>query len=343
MTALAAGWGRFELPDAEGRGLAIRMLWWTAASVVAASAAALLGLGGAPGAFIGVTVAAGVVAARPTRAWLLPLVGLGVLTLTLVLARAGAPVAVAAGVAAGLATGSGTLLSRAEAVLAGAAGGGLGHFLGASLSLPGLAGLILVGSLIGLATAQALVPGALHFASRFRLPAGRFIARTLAEPYRAPCYRALALDGDVRRRAPDRETRDGLLEVAGWVYRLALTLQTLDQDIAAIEPASVAARTAALAEDDPDPFIQERRRSTRGHLERMLQHHDGLARERARAASLQEYALAWLEEARAGLALAQRLPGEGTPERLNDVLEKLRTHAAEVGARRDTARELGFP
>ena len=340
MSPAAATRGSFELSATDGRRLAIRMTRWTLAAAAAAGAAEPLGF--RVDILVGVAVGAGVVAARPMRAWLLPLIGFGVLLFTAAMGRIGLPVAVAAGAAAGLAVGTGSPLARLESLLAGVAGGGFGHFLASSLPLSGVAGAIGLGAILGVATALALVPGALRFAARFRLPPGRFIARSLAEVYRPPCYRALQLDEDVTRRAAGRDTREGLREVAGWVYRLALTLQTLDRDIDTIQPEQVAARRAALDTEDPDPFIQDRRRSTRGHLDRLLQHHDGLVRERARAASLQEYALAWLEEARAGLALAQRFPAEATPEGLDDVLEKLRAQASEVGARRDTARELGF-
>ena len=64
-------------------------------------------------------------------------------------------------------------------------------------------------------------------------------------------------------------------------------------------------------------------------------------RERARAESLQTYALAYLEEARAGLAVARLLPGEHTPEALGSVLERLREHAADRSSRRNAAREVG--
>jgi hypothetical protein len=126
------------------------------------------------------------------------------------------------------------------------------------------------------------------------------------------------------------------------VYRLALTLQTLDTDLSRTDPIEVGARLFALREDAPeeDGFIRERRHGTASHLERLLTHRGAMALERARTQSLQEYALAYLEEARAGLALARVLPGDHTPETLGVVLEKLRAHAAEGGARRQTSREL---
>lgn len=342
MTPLAATWGRFDLPPREARVLVGRMFRWTCAAGVTGIAAGLVGWPGDPAVFLGLCTAAGVVAARPVETWLLAAAGLFVFAGTVLLGRLGVPVAMAAGAAAGLVVGCGSALSRVEAVLAGVAAGGLGHFVLAQLPLAGTAWAVVAGLALGLATSQALLPGALRFAARFHLPPGRFVATTLAEPYRPPCYRAIALDTEVSRRAPDPDTRNGLREVGGWVYRLALTLQTLDGDVAAIDPVAVTARLEALGADDPDSFVQERRRATRAHLERLLTHRDTLVRERARVASLQDYALAWLEEARAGLALAQRLPAEAAPERLDVVLEKLRKHATEVGVRRDTARELGL-
>jgi hypothetical protein len=336
-----SAWGRFELPAAASRLLAARFVAWTVAAMLMAGALVGFGVPDTSPLVIALAVAAGAMAARPAALHLLPLVALVVTGVALGLGRAGVPIGVAAGIAAGLAVGSGSTLARVEAVLAGAAGGGFGHLLATSLPVVGVPYALALGGLVGLATAQALLPGALRFAARSRLPPGRIIGRTLAPDYRTACYRAIHLDAELVARAPDPATREGLREVASWVYRLALTLQTLDGDLAAIDPDDIATRRAALEGDDGDPFVVERRRATRGHLDRLLQHRAVLARERARAASLQEYALAWLEEARAGLAVAQRLPGEATPDGLRSVLERLRAHAADAGVQRETVRELG--
>lgn len=338
----AALWERLELEPAEGRRLVLRQAAWVAAQ---ATGAALLTTVGVPqGVALAVGVALGVVATRPARLYALPLVAMFVVAMTLLLESAGVPSLLAAGAAAGLAVGSGGVLPRVEAVLAGIAGGGLGAWAASEITPSfGVVGTALwVGAVVGVCMAQALLPGALRAVPIDRIPSPGTINATLQAVYRDPCMRAWRIDQEVGRQAPDRGARRGLGEVAGWVYRLALTLQTLDADLARIDPDAVRARRdALLGEADPgDPFVRERRQGTAAHLSRMLEHREALAVERARTESLQEYALAFLEEARTGLAVARVLPGDRTPENLSAVLDKLRAHAREGGARRQTAREL---
>lgn len=336
-------WGRFELPAPEGRRLVGQQALWTGAS--AATYTAITGPGWVDERTgLAMATAVAVVALRPARAYLLPLVGLVVAGGTWALSRAGIPVALALGALAGMAVATGPVLTRVESVLAGAAGAGLAHALAmdVTVALPALVGVAVVGAAVGLGAAQSLLPGALRFAARHRIPSPGTIRATLPERYRAPCQRAWSLDQEIAKRAPDRELRDGLGEVGAWVYRLGLTLAALDDDIGRIDPEAIGARRADIDLDPPsDPFIRERRQGTAQHLDRLLEHRAALARERARAASLQDYALAYLEEARAGLAVAQLQPGEASPEQLGTVLEKLRAHAAESGARRQTRREVG--
>lgn len=337
----AAGWGDFELPASERSRLVRRTVAWTAASLVAAGVLVTIGVGPGSAQFAALVVGVGLAAARPVTGWLLPLVGLAAVGATLLLDRLDVPVALAAGAVAGLLAGGGGLLGRAEAVLAGAGATGLAHWVVEQLPVVGLPYALLLGAALGLASAQSLVPAALRFVRRQQLPPGRVFAQTLAEGYRPPCYRALQLDAELSVRAPDRETRRGLGEVAAWVYQLALTQQQLDQDLAAIDPTAVAARRAALdVADVSDPFIAERRKGTADHLDRLLHHRTVLERERARAASLQEYAVAYLEEARAGLALAGWNHADAPPAQLDEVLTRLRAHSVDVGARRATEREL---
>ena len=93
-------------------------------------------------------------------------------------------------------------------------------------------------------------------------------------------------------------------------------------------------------EETSDPFTRDRRLATAKHLEQLLRHADQLRLERDRIASLQEYAVAYLEEARVGLTLVRTLHGEQTPGRLDEVLDRLRQHAAEGDARLQSAREV---
>jgi hypothetical protein len=338
-------WARFELSPPEARRVASRQAAWIAAQAVTAGGLALTGLDADPVLALAIATGVGVIATRPARVYLLPLVLLFVVATTLLLNGIGVSGAVAAGAAAGLAVGTGSTLARLEAVLTGVAGAGVGMWAADRFGLIGTSPLLAVGTggLVAACAAQALLPGALHWTIPTRLPSPGRIQATLAAPYRAACMRAWQLDQSFDGTAPDRATRVGLAEVAAWVYRLALTLQTLDADLARIDPIAIRARRDGLLVGDAvanDAFIRERREGTAVHLARMLEHHDALVLERARTESLQDYALAYLEEARAGIAVARVLPGEQTPESLGVVLEKLRAHTAESGARRQTAREI---
>ncbi len=340
-------WDRYELAPREGVRLVRRQAAWTATQAAAAGALALSGLDADPVLALAIATGLGVLATRPARVYLLPLVLVFVVATTLVLASLGFPAAVAAGAAAGLAASRGDGVARIEGMLAGVAGTGVGLWAADRLGLLGVGGVsaaLWTGAIVGLATSQALLPGALRWSLPTRIPSPGRIQASLAAPYRAACMRAWQLDRRFEEQAPDRQTRAGLAEVGAWVYRLALTLQTLDGDLARIDPLAVAQRLDALRAGPPDedPFIRERRSGTAEHLARLLEHRGGLALERARTESLQDYALAYLEEARAGLSLARVLPGERTPEALGNVLDKLRAHAAESGARRQTAREIGI-
>lgn len=232
-----------------------------------------------------------------------------------------------------------------------AAAGAAFTAIAASATTAGLFDTWLSGVLRDLATSFAvgaigsnLLPvGALRWTTRDRIPDAHRIRATLAPPYQEPCLRAFALDCGFITQAPDPATRDGLGEVAAWIYRLQWTLMALDREIESQQPDALQQRrlsTLARAEAADDPFIRERLLATAGHLDQLLAHREALRLERERVAALSEYALAWLEEARAGLAVARVQPGDPTPERLGEVLGRLRAHAAEGRALRETAREL---
>lgn len=345
--ASATLWARFELPPAAAARLLRRQTAWTAAQAVTSGGLAAVGWNVDPLLSLAIATGFGIVATRPARVYLLPLVLLSVVAATLILSGLGFPAAVAAGAAAGLATSQGEPIARLESVFAGVVGAGLGIWLAEQLPLAAFGSVgaaVWAGAIVGLCTAQALLPGAIHWTLPTRIPSPGRIQATLAAPYRPACMRAWQLDQGFDEQAPDSSTRAGLAEVGAWVYRLALTLQTLDADLARIDPMSVRTRLDGLREGPPDEdaFIRERRLGTISHLSRLLDHRGAIALERARTESLQEYALAYLEEARAGLSLARVLPGERTPEALGTVLDKLRSHAAEGGARRQTAREIGI-
>jgi hypothetical protein len=188
-----------------------------------------------------------------------------------------------------------------------------------------------------------LWPGAFRFREVAPLPTAATLAESLPEPYIQAPTRALALYNAVRSDKVDPETLEGLAEVLRWIVRLAETLRTLDDDLRAADPVTLRERAEAAlheAETSEDEFIRDRRLATAKHLEQILRHREQVELERRRTESLQEYALAYLEEARMGLVLARSLPGERSPDRLDEVLTRLRAHAKDGDNRRRTAREV---
>ena len=120
-----------------------------------------------------------------------------------------------------------------------------------------------------------------------------------------------------------------------------MTLQTLDREVETIRPAEVQARIERCQSGETaDPFTAERQKATISHLERLLEHRAAIVQERERTGAIVDYALAFLEEARAGLAVARELPGEAVPDRLATVLHRLRSQAREGDNRRRTKREI---
>lgn len=232
-----------------------------------------------------------------------------------------------------------TASDAAQGALAGLAATGLGAWAAASVGWGHLGAT----ALMGVISAQSIWPSAVKWGSRAGLPSPRDVKITLAEPYRAPVLKALDILAILRTHRPDADTLSGLEEVSSWVYRLALTLQTLDRELTAVDPAALEERihsTLAEIEATEDPFTRERRTATAAHLRQLLSHTDQIKLERQRNASLQEYAVAYLEEARLGLLLARTLPGDATPARLDEVLDRLRGHTRDGDARRQTAREV---
>ena len=282
-------------------------------------------------------------------------IDLAVATLSGAVAPAVSPVGGAQILAGGLAAGLGLPLvagwERGRALwgaMAGAATAGLGAWVALRLVpvgpvTPALAAIF--AGLSGLVAAQTLLVVPLTLKSASRIPNPSRIRAALGAAYQEPCLRAWQIDQSVASQSPDADTRDGLGEVAAWIYRLQWMLQDMDKELEANEPVAMRTRIVGIleeAEDSSDPFTRERRLATAKHLEQLLGHRDTLARERSRTNALAEYAGAYLEEARAGLALARIQPGAHTPERLDDVLGRLRSYSAERAARRRTAQEIGL-
>ena len=239
-----------------------------------------------------------------------------------------------------------SLGSRAQAALAALALGGFGAALAGTARALGWAAApagLAQGLAWGLAGLGLLALGAAQVRTVSRPPAAATVRAQLPAPFAEPALRAVALDAALASRCPDASTRDGVGEVAAWVVRLQGSLAALAAELEAVDAANVTERINALTADAAtatDPFTRDRHLAAAEHLGALLRHRDALVAEQARTAALSAYAGAWLEEARAGLAVAAFAGAEVVPPGLGDVLDRLRSHAADSGARRRTAWEL---
>jgi len=239
-----------------------------------------------------------------------------------------------------------TLMTTLQGALAGATTAALGGELAGLVRSPALGQSWLLAAGVGLLTlavAQTLWLGAIDWISSDRVPSPRVINNTLPAPFREPCHRAWTLDSALATEARDPDTRDGLGEVAAWVYRLSWTMASLSRELEAMNPEQLGARleqARKTASEATDALTREPREATVRHIEQLVAHRDAIALELERTRALIDYALAFLEQARAGLTLARVRPGEGMPDRLTEVLGRLRSQTAEGDARRRTARQL---
>jgi hypothetical protein len=291
---------------------------------------------------------AGASAVNPLRLWTAPAVVTAVVISGVVCGAIGVPPIVVGGAMAGAIA---TLLvpHRTDAldVVNGALGGLIGAAIGlwaAKVLLPSSLPDVLLAPLttgaVALLAAQGLLPVALRFSPGPMLPSASDIA-ALRAPYRPPIHRAMALYKRIESNGPDVDTRTGLAEVVSWIYRLQFGLQTLDVDLEQIVPSDIEERIQLCeAADDRDRFTRERKQATAQHLRRLLEHRVAIVLERERTEALVEYALAFLEEARAGSAVAHHVPGVHEPERLDEVLERLRSDAREGDLKRRAALEV---
>ncbi|MCB9744855.1 MAG: hypothetical protein H6741_04000 [Alphaproteobacteria bacterium] len=337
-----------ELPVGAPRRIVADQLAWAAWYTMALAWLQLLPAA-RPALAVGIALGVAVVGVRPKALFLAP--ALVAATLGVALAAEGlgiSPVLAAGAMAGALAT----WLRREEGspsdwvdllngAMATSAGAGLGAWLASALGVHAPVGAAAV---VGLASAQGLLPAYIRWRMMGGVPSARQVRQGLAESYRPPVFRALELHAHFRQQAVEQKTFDGLTEVVGWVYDLAHTLQTLDRELGAVDAKDLEERielSLMEVEETEDSFTRERRLATVSHLKQLLAHAEQIRLERQRSESLQEYALAYLEEARLGLVLARALPGEATPQNLGEVLTRLRSHAREGEARRRTVREVG--
>ncbi len=235
---------------------------------------------------------------------------------------------------------------RAQGALALVATSGLGWFVAERLIPAGwtLTAQVGMGAIVtSLVCAQALVVLSLRWTTRSRIPHRDKLTEALRADHRGPALQAWQLDHDLAQLSPDPETRDGLGEVAAWVFRLQWTRQQLISERERTGSEDLHTRIATLteqAEAAADTFTRDRLLATVDHLQRLRGHQDALDAELSRVAALTEYAIAFLEEARAELTLARMTPGDATPDRLPDVLDRLRAYSNERAVNRKTQREV---
>ena len=230
-------------------------------------------------------------------------------------------------------------LDAVNGILAGIGGSALASLmLVQGGALPPLAQALLA----GLMATLMLLPALVRWIPRTHVLSEREVERSLSAVYRPPVLRAGALYRQLEADT-DADTLDGLAKVGGWVFSLARSLQIIGRQLETVDHSDLKERIELLAleiEETSDPFTRDRRLATSRHLEQLLHHAEQLRLERDRIASLQEYAVAYLEEARVSLTLVRTLHGEQTPGRIDEVLPRLREHAVEGDARLQSAREV---
>ena len=343
-----------RLPGGRLDQLPREVIAWVCAQAAVSALCAVAGLwADAPAAAMALSLSAGVVAARPQRWWAAPVVLAAALAVSLGLHDLQWPSIIGVGAVVGIAAihmlpGPHHALDTLNGALAGIVFAGLGLLVSDALSPAGIQGVsapsaaLLQGGVAGLISAGTLLPRALRFEVR-GIPSTRAVERTLEPQFRRPVVQAAQIVASARQHSLDNTTRAGLEEVVRWVFSLQETRQTLSHEAQRIDVADVNTRLQAAESteaDASDTFMKERQRATAAHLKRILHHRERMVDEERRNGALVDYALAFLEEARSGLTLSQQLPGEASPDQLPEVLDRLRTQAADGSARRKTAREV---
>ena len=283
-----------------------RQLAWTASAVPVAALASLAGMHTGSVMFYAVVAAAGLAAAYPSHVLrsLHLLVGLLVagLAANAVGLQPGLWVAAVTGaVATWYARGALEPWRMVNGALVGFAGAALMTWL-ASILLPaspfptvGLAPAIATAAFYAFGVSQTAWLDGVTWRRLDQIPSKRRIRNTLAVRYREPCFKAWDIDRVVRTIAPDRETREGLMEVGAWVYRLSWALQSLDKELGLADEVDLGQRIAHLEQKivtDTDTFVRERHKAAVEHLNQTKEHRNALSVERDRTSALLDYALA---------------------------------------------------
>jgi hypothetical protein len=176
-----------------------------------------------------------------------------------------------------------------------------------------------------------------------RIPAWSHVIRQLTPEYQKPVRRALFLYHQTKKQTPDYDTKKGLKEVAIWVFTLQKTVQRLNQKLSTIRSTAIRSRIQELnAQKSEDAFTNERQLATIEHLRMLLAHRQRIEIEVGRTHAMVGYAIAFLEEANASLTLAMTDPGSYVPERLPDVLFKLRTYASDQRVQKESTQEVAY-
>lgn len=213
--------------------------------------------------------------------------------------------------------------------LAGLACTGIAGRLAADL--PGLPGVLLVGAASGIGLAVA--------ACRHDHPdAPSYFAGSSLHPDSWKDLRhARTLYQEAARLAPDVPTRRGLREVTGWIATLHRTRHHLDRELL---------RQPLPRHDLPepcteDPTVHACRRAQQSHVEAREALRHTVLDERDRTQAAADHALAWLDHARARLALLTVSPRPGVSPDLDEMLDQIRIHERQHEAHRRTSRDMG--
>ena len=221
--------GRYELGRQRARRLVSQALAFTGGFTSASLWCAVAGLSAQWS--LPVALGFGLLFARPRRILRAPLLLGAGLAAVATAAWLGAPTAfAAAGTMGALAGWDRNRIEQANGVFAGLAGVGLGLLATQAASLPALAETVLFGSLASL----ILVPSALVWRPRAKVPSARHIGLTLRPPFRPPPLRAREIYEHLKANRPEPTTLDGLAEVSMWVYDLGRSLQSLEKELSSV-------------------------------------------------------------------------------------------------------------